>query len=219
MTENLLSLNLIELFRSIQGETSFTGLPTTFIRLAQCNLRCVWCDTQYSFSRGTPHPLTEILSTVEAYGCHYVCVTGGEPLLQKNVYPFMTQLCDAGYTVSLETGGSLSTKQVDPRVHTILDIKCPGSGMSEKNCWENIQCLQPHDQIKFVVSNAEDYQFAKKICCAYRLFDRQKEVLLSPVYGTLDPKQLIEWFLHDKLPFRLNLQIHKFIWHPETRGV
>jgi 7-carboxy-7-deazaguanine synthase len=214
-----LTLNIIEIFRSVQGETSFSGLPTSFVRLAQCNLRCSWCDTKYSFGRGTPWTIAAILSTLSEQGCRYVCITGGEPLLQKNVHTLMSLLCDAGYTVSLETGGSLPIEQVDPRVHTILDIKCPGSGMVEKNAWDNLGLLREQDQIKFVVAGKEDYEFTKKICFSYNLFERSKEVLLSPVHAVLDPKQLIEWFLHDKLPFRLNLQIHKFIWHPETKGV
>ena len=218
-TDNSQTLNLIEIFRSIQGETSFTGLPTTFIRLAQCNLRCSWCDTKYSFGRGTAYPLTAILSTVDQFGCRYVCLTGGEPLLQKNVYPLMTRLCNANYTLSLETGGSLPIDQVDARVHTILDIKCPGSGMAEKNFWKNLEFLRPQDQVKFVVANREDYEFAKDICLSFKLFERSKEVLLSPVHAVLDPKQLIEWCFNDKLFFRLNLQIHKYIWHPDMRGV
>jgi 7-carboxy-7-deazaguanine synthase len=214
-----LILNLIELFRSVQGETSLAGLPTSFIRLAQCNLRCSWCDTPYSFGRGTPHLVEAILHTIQEYGCQNVCVTGGEPLLQKNVHPLMSKLCDRGYRVSLETGGSLCTSEVDPRVHIILDVKCPGSGMDHKNFLKNLERLQPHDQVKFVVAHQQDYQYAKEICSQFKLFERNQEVLLSPVHGQLEPKQLIEWFLNDKLPFRLNLQIHKFIWHPETKGV
>jgi 7-carboxy-7-deazaguanine synthase len=213
------SLNLIEVFASVQGETSLSGLPTTFIRLAQCNLRCTWCDTTYSFGRGQPSSLDEIVEKVEANGCRYVCVTGGEPLLQENVHPLMSRLCDLGYRLSLETSGSLTTERVDPRVHVILDVKCPKSGMSEKNLWSNIDLLRPHDQVKFVIADAEDYQYSKAICTKFTLFDKVGEVLFSPVFGLLDSKQLVEWILRDRLPVRLNLQIHKFIWSPETQGV
>jgi 7-carboxy-7-deazaguanine synthase len=212
-------LNLIEIFRSVQGETSFAGLPTTFIRLAQCNLRCVWCDTSYSFGRGTPYSLVHIIEEVEQYGCKNVCITGGEPLLQKNVHSLMKQLCDRGYLLSIETGGSLPTKEVDHRVHIILDIKCPGSGMSHKNLWENIENLNQHDQVKFVISHEEDYLYARNLCYSLKLFERVNEVLFSPVHECLDAKKLVGWILNDKLPVRLNLQIHKFIWTPTTKGV
>lgn len=213
------SLNLIEIFASVQGETSFAGLPTTFIRLAQCNLRCSWCDTAYSFKRGTPHPIAAIVAQVEEFGCRHVCVTGGEPLLQPLVHKLMESLCDRHYTLSLETGGSLTTAAVDPRVHIILDVKCPGSGMSEKNHWHNLGQLRPHDQVKFVIKDAEDYQYALDVCEKYHLHSRVREVLFSPVHDVLDSQQLVSWILRDKLPVRLNLQIHKFIWSPTTRGV
>lgn len=213
------TLRLTETFCSIQGETSLTGLPTTFIRLAACNLRCSWCDTPYSFGRGSETALSEILETVEKNGAPYVCVTGGEPLLQKEVYPLMAALCDRGYTVSLETGGSLSTEQVDPRVMTILDIKCPGSGMSQKNAWENLNRLLPQDEVKFVIKDKDDYLWAKEVCQKYALFDREKEPLFSPVHGVLNPQHLVQWTLEDKLPVRINLQIHKWVWTPETKGV
>lgn len=213
------NLNIIEIFASIQGETSFSGLPTTFIRLAACNLRCVWCDTTYSFGRGQPVSLEEILQKVEQFACPNVCVTGGEPLLQKNVYPLMKELCDRNFTVSLETSGSLSTEFVDPRVHVILDIKCPDSAMSHKNFWENIPLLRTTDEVKFVIMSRKDYEYAKDICQKYSLFEKAKEILFSPVFGKLNPQQLIQWILEDRLKVRLNLQIHKFIWTPETKGV
>jgi len=212
-------LNLIEIFASVQGETSLTGLPTTFIRLAACNLRCTWCDTTYSFGRGEPHTLESILAQVDRNGCPYVCVTGGEPLLQQNVYALMTTLCDKEYIVSLETGGSLSTAQVDPRVLTILDIKCPGSAMSHKNHWENLARLNLQDEVKFVIKDREDYLYAKDIYEKYGLYRREKPVLLSPVFGALEAKELVGWILKDKLKARLNMQVHKFIWTPETKGV
>lgn len=213
------SLNLIEIFASVQGETSLTGLPTTFIRLAACNLRCTWCDTSYSFGRGTPKTLKAILNEVETNGCPYVCVTGGEPLLQSNVYELMSILCDKNYRVNLETGGSLPIKKVDPRVITILDIKCPGSGMQLKNYWENLSELRPQDEVKFVIKDLEDYLYTKEICEKYHLFQRKNPVLLSPVFGELEAKELVQWMLKDKLHVRLNLQTHKFIWSPETKGV
>jgi len=213
------SLNLIEIFASVQGETSFTGLPTTFIRLARCNLRCTWCDTTYSFGRGTPMSLPEIFNQVRTFGCSYICVTGGEPLLQDNVYPLMKTLCDEGYKVSLETSGSLTTANVDPRVSVILDVKCPGSAMSDKNHWPNLDALRPFDEVKFVIQDETDYLYAKQICQKHQLFSKVNNVLFSPVFGTLNPQQLVEWILKDKIPVRLNMQIHKFIWLPETKGV
>ncbi len=212
-------LNIIEVFASVQGETSFTGCPTTFIRLAACNLRCTWCDTAYSFGRGTPWTIKALVEKVEAYGLKYVCVTGGEPLLQEGCLLLLQHLCELGYVVSLETGGSLSTSKVDPKVNVILDIKCPGSGMAEKNYWPNLNILRKHDEVKFVVADRLDYCYAADVCKQYELSKRVNTVLLSPVFGLLDPRELVSWILEDKLPVRLNLQIHKFIWLPETKGV
>lgn len=217
--KNTALLNIIEIFASVQGETSLSGLPTTFVRLAACNLRCSWCDTSYSFGRGTPYSFEAINKQIENFGCPYVCVTGGEPLLQENVYALMKQLCDLGYLVSLETGGSLTTEWVDPRVRTILDIKCPGSHMSEKNYWPNLLQLREHDEVKFVLSHYEDYLYAKEICHKYDLYNRSQHVLFSPVHNVLNSQELVGWILRDKLPIRLNLQIHKFIWEPNTKGV
>ncbi len=212
-------LHLIELFESVQGETSFAGLPTTFIRLAACNLRCTWCDTSYSFGRGEAHHVDAILTRVREFGHSQVCVTGGEPLLQKEVTELLRQLCDEKYIVSLETGGSLPTELVDERVHIILDIKCPGSGMQHKNYWNNLNCLRKHDEVKFVLADKEDYLYAKEICDRFHLIGRVNEVLFSPVFGQLDPKELVRWILADRLGVRLNLQTHKFIWSPDKRGV
>jgi len=217
--ENHKSLNIIEIFSSIQGETSLSGLPTTFIRLAACNLRCTWCDTTYSFGRGEKVSMEQIVGQVESNGCPYVCITGGEPLLQNDVHSLMKILCDKGYTLSVETGGSLPTDKVDPRVITILDIKCPGSGMSERNHWSNLDKLRDHDEVKFVIQDKEDYAYAIEVCNKFKLFQRGKFVLFSPVFDELDPKELVQWILNDKIPARLNLQIHKFIWSPETIGV
>ncbi len=213
------TLNIIEVFKSVQGETSFTGLPTTFIRLAACNLRCTWCDTAYSFGKGEKVSLQLLVQQVKENGCSHVCITGGEPLLQSNVYSLISNLCDLGYKLNIETGGSLSIKKVDKRAVNILDIKCPGSGMSHKNFWENMEILREHDEIKFVILNENDYNYALEVCRKYQLFDRGFTVLFSPVFNQMDSKILIQWILRDKIPVRLNLQIHKFIWSPNTIGV
>jgi 7-carboxy-7-deazaguanine synthase len=211
-------LNLVEIYSSLQGETSRTGLPTTFIRLSACNLRCVWCDTAYSFGKGTPTLLTDIFAEVDRFGCKDICVTGGEPLLQENVYPLMQELCNRGHVINLETSGSLATSRVDPRVHIILDIKCPGSQMSHKNHWPNLDSIAHKDEVKFVLLNREDYNYSKDICLKFDLWQKTN-VLFSPVHSELDPKELMTWILADKLPARLNLQIHKYIWPVSTRGV
>lgn len=213
------SLNIIEIFASVQGETTLAGLPTTFIRLAACNLRCTWCDTTYSFGRGTPALISDILHKVDQFSCKNICITGGEPLLQANVYPLMEYLCDQGFYLSLETSGSLDTSKVDPRVKIILDIKCPGSGMADKNYFANLEILRSHDEIKFVLLHEEDYQYAKEICLKYKLYDREIHPLFSPVHGSLCAQKLVNWILQDKLSVRLNLQLHKYIWSPLTRGV
>lgn len=212
-------LFITEIFTSIQGETSFSGLPTSFVRLAQCNLRCTWCDTSYSFTKGTSYSIPEIIDMIKKSGCHYVCITGGEPLLQKNVHQLMTQLADLNFTISLETSGSLSISSVDPRVSVILDIKCPGSKMSHKNDWQNMTHLKPQDEIKFVLLDRQDYDYAKEMIQKYALHEKVKEILLSPVHNVLNPQDLVRWVLEDKLKIRLNLQLHKWIWPPETKGV
>lgn len=213
------SLQIIEIFASVQGETSFAGLPTTFIRLAGCNLRCSWCDTTYSFGRGNIFSYESIFQKVSDFGLKYICITGGEPLLQKNVYGLMSQLSDKGHILTLETSGSLNIDEVDPRVHVILDVKCPGSNMDHKNCLQNLSLLKEKDEVKFVIKDREDYDFAKNICHQYRLFNRHNEILFSPVFEELESKQLVAWIVEDKLPVRLNLQVHKFIWEPQTQGV
>lgn len=212
-------LNITEIFASVQGETSFAGLPTTFIRLSACNLRCTWCDTTYSFSKGTTVTISSLLEQTETFGCPHVCVTGGEPLLQSAVHSLLKDLCDRNYVVSLETGGSLAIEQVDVRVHIILDIKCPGSGMSHKNYWRNLENIESKDEVKFVISDEIDYNYAKEICESYKLKEKTQHLLFSPVHGTIAPKLLVNWILRDKLPVRLNLQQHKYIWTPTARGV
>ncbi len=211
-------LYITEIFASVQGETSFVGLPTTFIRLASCNLRCSWCDTAYSFSRGTPMPIAELVANAQTNACKHICITGGEPLLQPEVHQLIDKLLHQGHILSLETGGSLPINEVDSRVHIILDIKCPGSDMSHKNHWQNLDAITNKDEIKFVVSDELDYKYAKDICAEYNLF-KKSNILLSPVHGILDPQLLVEWILRDKLPVRLNMQIHKYIWTPTTQGV
>lgn len=213
------TLQLIEIFSSVQGETSFTGLPTTFVRLAACNLRCSWCDTTYSFGRGSPSTFGEIIDFATSKGNKNICITGGEPLLQEGVYSLMHELCERKFILSLETGGSLPISRVDPRVHIILDIKCPGSGMEKKNCWLNLPLLKKKDEVKFVVSHREDYAYAREVILRENLPEKVDEILLSPVFGVLDPKELISWMLEDRLPVRLNLQVHKFIWSPTQKGV
>lgn len=214
------TLRIIELFSSIQGETTSQGCLTTFIRLAGCNLRCSWCDTPYSFGGGKPSSVEEILTFVQKQGCHEVCVTGGEPLLQPSVFGLISSLCQLGFSVQVETGGSLPTDKVDPRARVILDVKCPASQMAHKNLYDNLNKLRPHDEVKFVIANREDYCFSKEIIQRYDLFHRCKAVLLSPVFDELPSKQLVEWMLEDQLSqARLNLQLHKFIWSPSTQGV
>lgn len=213
------TLQIVEVFASIQGETTFAGLPTTFIRLAACNLRCTWCDTTYSFGRGDTWEISTLIQRVESNGCSHVCISGGEPLLQANVHPLMKELCDRGWILSLETGGSLPTTEVDPRVTIILDIKCPGSGMSQKNHWANLPHLRQGDEVKFVLVDRDDYEYAKTICAKYLLFQKVRNVLFSPVHGILNPQDLVQWILEDRLPVRLNMQLHKFIWDPATQGV
>lgn len=213
------SLRLTEIFTSIQGETSFSGLPTTFVRLSSCNLRCSWCDTPYSFSRGSEWQLADIVKECEAAGAKHVCITGGEPLLQTSVFPLMKALCDLDFTVSLETGGSLPIRDVDPRVHIIFDIKCPGSAMADRMHWDSLPLLETKDQVKFVVKNRQDYDYARRLIQKHSLHTQVSDVLLSPVFGEQDSRELAEWILQDRLPVRLNLQIHKYIWEPSTQGV
>ena len=213
-----MTLNIIEIFASVQGETSLSGLPTTFIRLAACNLRCSWCDTSYSFGRGEKTSLDDIIQQTNKNGCLHVCITGGEPLLQENVYSLMQTLADQNYKVSLETGGSLAIDKVDSRVSVILDIKCPGSKMNHKNLMSNLDHLPKNTEVKFVILDRIDYEYAKNIVAKFDLFNKS-EVLFSPVFGVMEAKTLVSWILEDKIPVRLNLQLHKFIWEPATRGV
>lgn len=212
-------LTINEIFYSIQGESTFAGRPCVFVRLTACDLRCSWCDTPYSFHEGRKRPLDDILAEVQGYGCSLVEVTGGEPLLQEEVYALMQRLLDDGRTVLLETGGHRSTARVPEQVRTILDVKCPGSGEAHRNDWSNLERLRPHDEVKFVIENRADYEYARDVVRRYDLGRRAHAVLFSPVHGALEPRPLSEWILADHLPVRLQLQLHKYIWDPRTRGV
>ncbi len=214
--QNTLKIN--EIFYSIQGESTFAGRPCIFVRLTYCNLRCTYCDTEYAFHEGEERTLQQILQEIKEYGCNLVEITGGEPLIQKNVYPLMTNLADAGYTVLLETGGHMDIAPVDPRVRRIVDIKCPSSGESDKVYWDNIALLTDLDEVKFVIGDREDYEWAKAVLKKYNLNERCP-VLFAPVFGQLKNKHLAEWILEDRLNVRFQLQMHKYIWPPEQRGV
>ena len=212
------TLVINEIFHSIQGESTYAGLPCVFVRLTGCNLRCTWCDTAYAFDAGQPLSLDAIIATVQGYGCQLVEVTGGEPLLQANVLPLLARLCDLGKTVLLETSGALDIAPVDPRVIRIMDWKCPSSGESDKNRHANLRHLTAKDEVKFVIADQPDYQWAKRILSEEQLHQRCA-VLFSPVVEQLPLKTLAEWILADKLPVRLQTQWHKHIWGPTTRGV
>lgn len=208
------TLRLSEIFLSLQGESTRAGLPTVFVRLTGCPLRCDWCDTEHAFSGGETLPLAVILDRIAAYDCPTVCVTGGEPLAQPNCLPLLTALCDAGYSVSLETSGALAIDAVDQRVSRIVDLKAPGSGESARNRWENLDCLRPTDEIKIVLASRADYEWAKSALGERRLADKCA-VLFSPVGDRLPPAQLAEWILQDRLPVRFQLQLHKILWGNE----
>ncbi len=212
-------LTINEIFHSIQGESTFAGRPCVFVRLTACDLRCRWCDTPYAFHEGRKMSVDDVVADVEARGCPTVEVTGGEPLLQPDVYPLMRRLLDAGKTVLIETGGHRSIADVPPGVIRIIDVKCPGSGESGKNDWSNFAHLTKTDEVKFVIADRGDYEFAKAIVVREHLPARVNAVLFSPVHGELAPKQLSEWVIADRLDVRVQLQVHKFIWSPETRGV
>jgi len=209
------SLRISEIFFSLQGETGRVGLPTVFVRLTGCPLRCNYCDTTYAFSGGQTMTLDAILSEVARHGAHYVTVTGGEPLAQKKCLSLLRDLCDAGYEVSLETGGALDVRGVDARVVKVLDLKTPASGEMEKNLWSNLDYLNPHDEIKFVLCDEADYQWAKQILEEKKLAQRCA-VLFSPVQGQIVAKDVAEWILRDRLPVRLQVQLHKLLWGNEV---
>lgn len=212
-----MQLRISEIFCSIQGEASRAGLPTVFVRLAGCPLRCVWCDTEYAFEGGERMPLSSILEQVASYRTPHVTVTGGEPLAQPDCHQLMRDLCDAGFDVSLETSGALPVEEVDPRVSLVMDLKCPASGESARNRWQNLSCLAAKDEIKFVIANRDDYEWSKAKLFEHNLSERVGEVLFSPVEGQLQPGELAGWIVQDALPVRFQLQLHKILWQ-DARG-
>jgi 7-carboxy-7-deazaguanine synthase len=211
-------MRVTEIFHSIQGESSYAGQPCVFVRLTGCPLRCTWCDTTYAFHGGQDGSIDDVLAKVHRYGCRLVEVTGGEPLAQPESLPLMARLCDAGYTVLLETSGAIDIAPVDPRVHVILDIKCPGSDMTDRMHWPNLSRLAAKDEAKFVLADRADYDWARETLARHELANRCT-VLFSPVFGSLDMRELAEWILADRLPVRFQLQMHKYIWVSDMRGV
>lgn len=214
-----MNLTINEIYTSVQGESTWAGLPCVFVRLTFCDLRCTYCDTEYAFYEGAKRPVEEIAAEVLAIDCPLVEITGGEPLLQKNVLPLMTMLCDAGRTVLIETSGAHDISVIDERVHRIMDLKTPSSGESGRNRYENIAHLAKGDEVKFVIGSREDYEWSRDRIDEYRLDERVNAVLLSPVFGKIDPRDIVQWMLDDRLPARFQLQMHKFIWDPKTKGV
>jgi len=212
-------LTVNEIFHSIQGESTHAGRPCVFVRLTACDLRCSWCDTPYAFHEGAKMTVEDVVSRVREYGCDVVEITGGEPLLQKDVYPLMQRLLDEGRTVLLETGGHLSVDEVPEGVVRVIDVKCPGSGESARVHWPNLHRLRPSDEVKFVIKDRADYEFARDVVAKYDLAARAAAVLFSPVHGVMNARELAEWILADRLAARLQLQVHKYVWDPATRGV
>ena len=212
-------LTVNEIFHSIQGESTHAGRPCVFVRLTACDLRCTWCDTPYAFTEGRKMSVDDVVARVGEYNCDVVEITGGEPLLQKEVYPLMERLLHDGRIVMLETGGHLSAEQVPAGVVRVIDVKCPGSGEAEKMHWPNLERLRSSDEIKFVIKDRADYDYARAVVEKHELVPRCAAVLFSPVHGVLEAKQLAEWILADRLAVRLQLQAHKYIWDPQTRGV
>jgi 7-carboxy-7-deazaguanine synthase len=212
-------ITLNEIFYSVQGESTYTGRPCVFVRLTACDLRCSWCDTPYAFYEGRKRSLDDVLAEVERFDCPLVEITGGEPLLQEGVYPLMQSLLDRGRTVLIETGGHRSTARVPEAVVTILDVKCPGSGEAARMDWSNLERLRPHDEVKFVIADRADYEYARDVISRHALAGRVHAIHLSPAHGVREPRQLSEWVLADSLPVRVQLQLHKYIWDPQTRGV
>ena len=207
-----------EIFYSIQGESSWAGNPCVFIRLARCNLRCNYCDTTYAFTGGDKWTHGEVIDRIKSFRCNLIEITGGEPLLQKGVYPLMKVLCDNGFKVLLETGGHMDISMVDKRVSIIMDIKCPSSGESDKVHWANLDKIKHNDELKFVIGNREDFDWAKKQLEIHKIMN-QYTILMAPVFGKLDAAQLADWILSEHLPVRLQIQVHKHIWSTDRRGV
>lgn len=215
-----MELRVTEVFLSVQGESSHAGRPCSFVRLTGCPMRCVWCDSEYTFFGGEKISLADIIAKLDEFGCKLVEVTGGEPLVQKSVFPFITELCDRGYEVLIETGGFVSTENVDPRASIILDVKCPASGEAERNHWPNLERLRPDkDEVKFVIADMNDWRFANGVIEMYGLERRAKEILISPVHGFEDLPEIAEAVSRSRMNVRLNLQLHKYIWGADARGV
>lgn len=213
------TLVIHEIYASIQGESTFAGLPCGFVRTTGCNLRCVWCDTPQAFYGGTRMLRRDVLARALALGTPLVEITGGEPLLQPGVLPLMTELCDAGRTVLLETGGEADVSGVDPRVHKIMDLKCPASGEAHRNRWSNLEHIGPLDEIKFVLADRDDYEWMREAIRRRCLVERTRALLASTVFGRLAARDLAAWVLEDALPVRVQLQLHKYIWGPDVGGV
>jgi len=212
-------LKINEIYHSIQGESTSAGKPCVFVRLTYCNLRCTYCDTEYAFYEGKDMSAQQVIDEVEKYDCKLVEVTGGEPLVQMDdCLELMNKLSDLSYEVMIETGGSLAIKKIDSRVKVIMDLKCPSSGMEKKNLYENIEYLKPTDELKFVIGNREDYEWTFGVLKKYKL-NGKCEILFSVVFGKLEPVELVNWILEDKLYVRFQIQMHKYVWHPETKGV
>jgi 7-carboxy-7-deazaguanine synthase len=212
-------LTINEIFHSIQGESTHAGRRCVFVRLTACDLRCSWCDTPYAFHEGRKMSLDEVVAEVERHDCDTVELTGGEPLLQRDVYPLIDRLLERGKLVLIETGGHISLERVPAAVRTIMDVKCPGSGEAGRTDWSNLDRLDDNDEVKFVIRDRADYEYARDVVRRHALETKVHAVLFSPVHGVMDPKTLSEWVLDDRLPVRVQLQVHKYIWTPETRGV
>lgn len=210
-------MRITEIYQSIQGESSYAGLPCVFVRTTGCDLRCSWCDSEFTFTGGTRMTLDAIITEVEKYDCQMVELTGGEPMLQREIYELATRLCDAGRTVLIETGGHRDLSKLDPRVVRIMDLKCPASGECEKNLWSNLEHLRPSDEVKFVIADRNDYEWTRQVIREHRLEDRV-QILMSTAFGQIEPQQVVAWMLEDKLRARFQLQLHKYIWPPEARG-
>jgi 7-carboxy-7-deazaguanine synthase len=217
MTEDRLRIN--EIFFSIQGESTWAGRPCAFVRLTGCDLRCSWCDTEYAFHEGRTMPVEEVAVQLLGYGCDLVEVTGGEPLLQAAVHPLIARLLDAGLTVLVETSGASDVSRLDTRAIKVMDLKCPGSGEAARNLWSNLEHLTPRDEVKFVIADRADYEWARDVTRRHNLSARVNAVLMSCAFGQLEPALLAGWILGDRLPVRMQLQMHKHIWAPDARGV
>ncbi len=211
-------LRVIEVYTSIQGESTWAGLPCTFVRLAGCNLRCTWCDSEFTFTGGEPRSIADVLAEVASAGVDLVEVTGGEPLVHRQAIPLMQRLVAAGHTVLLETSGSIAIADVPPQVHVILDLKAPDSGEEAANLWENVALLRPHHEVKLVLASRRDYEWARDVIAEHDLGSRCT-VILSPAWGLLDPARLVDWMLEDQVVARLGMQLHKVVWDRDARGV